>query len=61
MITCERLNDIVGATAHDGSGGEIGEVDDVCPDDGSDQPTWPTVHTGPFGGNEASAAGTATP
>jgi uncharacterized protein (TIGR02271 family) len=52
MITTEQLRDVVGATAYDGSGDKIGKVGNVYHDDDTDQPTWLTVHTGLFGGNE---------
>ena len=52
MITSEQLNDVMGATAYDGSGDKIGKVGNVYYDDETDQPKWLTVHTGLFGGNE---------
>ena len=52
MITSEQLQDVVGATAYDGSGDKIGKVGNVYYDDETDQPKWLTVHTGLFGTNE---------
>ena len=52
MITSAQLDQVVGATADDGSGEKIGKVGNVYYDDDTDQPQWLTVHTGLFGGNE---------
>ena len=52
MINGEQLDQVVGATAYDGSGEKIGKVGNVYYDDDTDQPKWLTVHTGLFGGNE---------
>ena len=52
MITSEKLSNVVGSTAYDGSGDKIGKIGNVYYDDDTDQPKWITVHTGLFGGNE---------
>jgi uncharacterized protein (TIGR02271 family) len=49
MITKQEASDLIGATAYDRAGGEIGEVAAVYLDKASGQPEWLTVTTGLFG------------
>jgi len=49
MITKQQASDLIGATAYDPGGGEVGEVATVYLDQASGEPEWLTVTTGLFG------------
>ena len=53
MITQRQLHDVIGATAYDRDGHEIGQVRQVYYDDGTNEPKWITVATGLFGLRES--------
>ena len=49
MITKQQASDLIGATAYDHGGGQVGEVATVYLDQASGEPEWLTVTTGLFG------------
>jgi hypothetical protein len=49
VITQSQLHDVIGATAYDRAGDEIGQVGQVYYDDDTNEPKWITVATGLFG------------
>jgi hypothetical protein len=49
MITKQQASNLIGATAYDPGGGEVGEVATVYLDQASGEPEWLTVTTGLFG------------
>jgi hypothetical protein len=46
MITRQQASDLIGATAYDHGGGQVGEVATVYLDQASGEPEWLTVTTG---------------
>jgi hypothetical protein len=52
MLSQDQVKSLHGATAYDRDGDKIGRIGAVYYDDGTDEPTWVTVHTGLFGLNE---------
>jgi uncharacterized protein (TIGR02271 family) len=52
MLSQDQVKSLYGATAYDRDGDKIGRIGAVYYDDGTDEPTWVTVHTGLFGLND---------
>ena len=52
MITKQHASDLIGATAYDPGGGEVGEVATVYLDQASGEPEWVTVTTGLSGARQ---------
>lgn len=52
MITQDQLREVIGTTAYDRDGDNLGKVGQVYYDDDTDQPKWLTVNTGLFGTSE---------
>ncbi len=52
MISSEQVDQVLGRTAYDRDGQEIGTVGQVYLDDRTGEPAWATVNTGLFGSTE---------
>jgi hypothetical protein len=55
VFSSQEIDQVMGSTAYDSDGDEIGKVGQVYLDEQSNQPAWVTVNTGLFGTSESFA------